>query len=172
MSNLDIYWKKIPTGTGGVNLNVSPLRQSVLDHHEQILNKFFDDFFGNRKQFIHSNTSYPKMDIIEDSHYFRVRCAVPGLSKEDLDVETVKETRLLTIKGKAKPSGYENDSRNHFHLKELKNSAFSRTVQFPEYVEMDPVHVLFENGLLYMAFNKIIPKEEEPTETIKKITIK
>ena len=95
MSNLDIYWKKIPFGTGGVNLNVSPLRQSVLDHHEQILNKFFDDFFGNRKQFIHSNTSYPKMDIIEDSHYFRVRCAVPGLSKEDLDVALLDAEILI-----------------------------------------------------------------------------
>ncbi len=148
-------------------------RQSVLDHHEQMLNKFFDDFFGNRKNFIHSNTSYPKMDIIEDSHYFRVRCAVPGLKKEDLDVESVKETRLLTIKGKAQPSfDYDNDSKCHFHLKELKNSAFSRTIQFPEYVEMDPVHVVFENGILYMAFNKINPKKEDPVETVKKITIK
>ena len=153
-----------------VHMNIN--RQSVLDHHEQMLNKFFDDFFGNRKNFIHSNTSYPKMDIIEDSHYFRVRCSVPGLTKEDLDIETVKETRLLTIRGKAKPSGYENDSQYHFHIKELKNSAFSRTIQFPEYVEMDPVHVLFENGILYMAFNKINPKKENPVETVKKITIK
>jgi len=168
MSNIDFYFKQIPFS----QMHSVPSRQSFLDHHNEIVNKFFDDFFGNRKNFIHSNTSYPKMDIIEDSHYIRVRCAVPGLRKEDLDIETIKETRFLTIKGKSKSSGYENESQYHFHLKELKNSAFSRTIQFPEYVEMDPSHVHLENGILYMAFDKIIPKEEEPKETVKKITIK
>ena len=43
-----------------------PARNVIMDQHEQIINKFFDDFMGNRKNFIHSNTSYPKMDIFED----------------------------------------------------------------------------------------------------------
>ena len=97
-----------------------PNRNVIMDQHEQIINKFFDDFLGNRKNFIHSNTSYPKMDIIEDDTYFRIRCAVPGLYKEDLDIEIVKESKLLTIKGSAKDSGYD-PSKFHFHLKELKN---------------------------------------------------
>ena len=168
MASISVFYKQKPLA----QIQSAPSRQSILDHHNEIINKFFDDFFGNRKNFIHSNTSYPKIDIIEDSHYLRVRCAVPGLIKEDLDVETVKETRLLTIKGKAKPTGYEDDSQYHFHIKELKNSAFSRTIQFPEYVDMDPVHVHFENGILYMAFDKKVSKEEEPKETVKKIMIK
>ena len=150
-----------------------PTRNLIMDQHEQIINKFFDDFYGNRKNFIHSNTSYPKMDIIEDNTYFRIRCAVPGLTKEDLDIEIVKESKLLNIKGLAKNTGYDNNPKYHYHLKELKNSAFTRTIQFPEYIDMEanPL-VTLDNGILYLAFNKIVHKEEEPKETVKKITIK
>jgi hypothetical protein len=38
-------------------------------------------------------------------------------------------------------------------------------------MEANPL-VNLENGILYMAFNKIVHKEEVPKETVKKITIK
>ena len=147
----------------------SPIRQSILDHHEQIVNKFFDEFWGNRKNFIHSNTSYPKMDIFEDDYYFCIDCAVSGVSEEDLDIEIVKETRLLTIKGNSRIS---REKSYYYHLKELKQSAFSRTIQMPENVETEPEVSHLENGILKLAFKKIILKEEEPVETVKKIQIK
>lgn len=150
-------------------MHSAPFRQSILDHHEQIVNKFFDDFFGNRKNFIHSNTSYPKMDIFEDEVYFCLECAVPGVEEQDLDIETIKETRLLTIKGRASVLRV---NRYHEHLKELKHSAFSRTIQLPDNIELDPEICDLKNGILYMSFRKIVAKKEEPTETVKKISIK
>ena len=166
MSNQLYYWKNVPITAASSAL---PNRQSILDHHEQLLNKFFDDFWGNRKTFIQSNTSYPKMDIFEDAIYFNIECAVPGVEEEDLDIETVKETRLLTIKGRASVLRV---NRYHEHLKELKLSAFSRTIQLPDNIEIDPEVCHLENGILKLAFKKIVAKEEEPTETIKKISIK
>ena len=150
-----------------VNININ--RQSVLDHHEQILNKFFDDFFGNRKNFIHSNSSYPKMDIFEDDYYFCIDFSVPGVEEKDLDIEIVKETRLLTVKGNSRIA---REKSYYYHLKELKQSAFTRTIQMPESIEADPEVCHLENGILKLAFKKIIFKEEEITETVKKITIK
>lgn len=164
MSNIDFYFKNLPLAVN----HSAPFRQSVLDHHEQIINKFFDEFWGNRKNFIHSNTSYPKMDIYEDEIYFCIDCAVPGVEETDLDIETVKETRLLTIKGK---SSVLRVNRYHDHLKELKHSAFSRTIQLPENIDLDPEICKLNNGILYMAFKKIVEKEEEPKETVKKIPI-
>ena len=146
-----------------------PLRNSVLDHHEQILNKFFDDFFSNRKNFIHSNTSYPKMDIFEDDLYFCLDFAVPGVDEKDLDIEVVKETKLLTITGSSRIS---REKSYFYHLKELKQSAFTRTIQLPDNLELDPEVCHLENGILKLAFKKIVIKEEEPIETVKKISIK
>ena len=165
MSNIDLFYKNFPLTL----VQSSPIRQSILDHHEQIVNKFFDEFWGNRKNFIHSNTSYPKMDIFEDDHYFCIDFSVPGVKEEDLDLETVKETRLLTIKGNSRIA---REKSYYYHLKELKQSAFSRTIQMPENVETDPEVCHLENGILKLAFKKIVAKEEEPTETIKKISIK
>ena len=165
MSNLDFYWKKFPVTT----VQSVPFRQSVLDHHEQIINKFFDEFWGNRKNFIHSNTSYPKMDIFEDDLYFCIDFSVPGVREEDIDLETVKETRLLTIKGNSRIA---REKSYYYHLKELKQSAFTRTIQLPENIETDPEVCVLENGVLKLAFKKIVAKEEEPTETVKKISIK
>ena len=165
MSNIDFYFKNLP-------LNVhhsTPFRQSILDHHEQIVNKFFDEFWGNRKNFIHSNTSYPKMDIFEDDYFFCIDCAVPGVTEENLDIETVKETRLLTIKGNSRIL---REKSYYYHLKELKQSAFSRTIQLPENIEAEPEVCHLEDGILKLAFKKIVVKEEEPTETVKKISIK
>jgi HSP20 family protein len=165
MSNIDFYFKNLPL----TQVHSAPFRQSIIDHHEQIVNKFFDDFFGNRKNFIHSNTSYPKMDIFEDDYYFCLDFSVPGVQEEDLDLEIVKETRLLTIKGNSRIA---REKSYYYHLKELKQSAFSRTIQLPENIETDPEVCHLENGILKLAFKKIIAKEEEPTETVKKISIK
>ena len=168
MSNIDFYFKNVPMSSN-VNVNSAPIRQSILDHHEQIVNKFFDDFFGNRKNFIHSNTSYPKMDIFEDDHYFCIECAVPGVLEDDLDIEVVKETRLLTIKGNSRIL---REKSYYYHLKELKQSAFTRTIQMPDSVETDPEVCHLENGILKLAFKKIVAVVEEPVETVKKISIK
>jgi len=165
MSNIDLFYKNFPLTL----VQSSPIRQSIVDHHEQIINKFFDEFWGNRKNFIHSNTSYPKMDIFEDDYYFCIDFSVPGVQEEDLDLETVKETRLLTIKGNSRIA---REKSYYYHLKELKQSAFSRTIQMPENVETAPEVCHLENGILKLAFKKIVAKEEEPTETVKKISIK
>lgn len=147
----------------------TPSRQSILDYHEQMINKFFDDFWGNRKNFIHSNTSYPKMDIFEDDLYFCIDFSVPGVKEEDLDLEIVKETKLLSIKGSSKIL---REKSYHYHLKELKQSAFTRTIQLPENIEIDPEVCHLENGILQLAFKKIVVNEEEQLETVKKISIK
>ncbi len=146
-----------------------PTRNLIMDQHEQIFNKVFDEIFGNRKQFIHSNTSYPKMDIFEDDFYFCLDCAVPGVEEKDLDIEIVKETKLLTIKGSSRIL---REKSYYYHLKELKQSAFTRTIQLPDDLELEPEVCHLENGILKLAFKKIIVKAEEPKETVKKISIK
>ena len=148
-----------------------PFRKTIHDQHDQILNKFFDEFFGNRKNFIHSNTSYPKMDIFEDDFYFCLDFAVPGVEEKDLDIEIVKETKLLTIKGTSRFLA-QREKKHFYHLKELKQSAFTRTIQLPDNLELEPEVCHLENGILKLAFKKIIFKEEKPIETIKKISIK
>ena len=152
-----------------VKPSVVPDRSLIFDTHQQILDKFFDEFFGNRKFFNVNHATYPKMDIFEDDSYFYMDISVPGIDEKDLDLETVKETRLLTIKGNSKLL---RDNSYYYHMKELKQSGFSREIQLPENIDTEPELCILENGILKLAFRKISIKEEDPKETIKKISIK
>ena len=146
-----------------------PSRQSIHDTHQQLIDKFFDDFWGNRKNFIHSNTSYPKLDIYEDEYHFCLDFSVPGLEEKDIDIEIVKETKLLTIKGESR---IVKDKNYYYHIRELKQSSFTRTIQLPDHIEIDPDISSLENGILKLAFKKVLMQELEPKETVKKISIK
>lgn len=145
-----------------------PDRSIIFDTHQQILDKFFDEFFGNRKFFNVNQATYPKMDIFEDDSHFYIDFSVPGVDEKDLDLETVRETRLLTVKGKSSISRH---SEHFYHLKELKQSAFSRSIQLPENIEIEPEVCVLENGMLKLSFKKINTKDQDPVETVKKIKI-
>lgn len=145
-----------------------PDRSLIFDTHQQMLDKFFDEFFGNRKLFNVNHATYPKMDIFEDDYCFCIDISVPGVDEKDLDLETVKETRLLTIKGNSK---FTRHNDYYYHLKELKQSAFSRSIQLPDNIELEPEVCVLENGILKLAFKKIVIKNQDPVETVKKITI-
>ncbi len=148
--------------------NDYPSRQTVFDKHQQILDKFFDEFWGNRKHFIQSNTSYPKLNIYEDDQYFCLEIAVPGIEEKDLDVQIVKETKLFTIKSSSRNS---KENNQFYHIKELKQSPFERTLQLPDYIDVDPETSFLENGILFIVFKKFVSQEIEPKETVKKISI-
>jgi HSP20 family protein len=109
------------------------------------------------------------MDIFEDDFYFCLDFAVPGVEEKDLDIEVVKETKLLTIAGSSRIL---REKSYFYHLKELKQSAFTRTIQLPDDIEIDPEVCHLENGVLKLAFKKIAPKQEKLEETVKKISIK
>jgi HSP20 family protein len=158
----DFYWKEIPFSHSLAN------RKNLLDYQEQIFNKFYDEFFNNRKNFIQSNTTYPKMDITETEDTLYIDCSVPGVLEEDLDIETEKETRFVTIKGKSHIAHSED---THIHLKELKLSAFSRTVKLPDYVNIEKCKANLMNGILTLQFEKIKPKEKVIEPAVKKISI-
>ena len=163
MSDL-YYWKNLSP------LTYAPTRQSILDHHEQILNKFFDDFFGNRKNFTPEKSYYPKMDIIETKDNLIINCAVPGMTENDIDIETVKETKTLKIIGQS--ISKDNCENDFAHLRELKHSAFTRSVQLPDYVDIETCHADLKDGILSLKFDLYKTVEEESKETIKKISIK
>lgn len=151
-----------------IKSSLVPDRSLIFDTHQQILDKFFDEFFGNRKFFNVNQATYPKMDIFEDEHYFCIDISVPGIEEKDLDLETIKETRLLTVKGNSRVA---RENCCFYHMKELKQSAFSRSIQLPENIEIEPEICLLENGILKLSFKKITTKDEDPKETVKKITI-
>ena len=148
-----------------------PDRSVFYDTHQQILDKFFDEFFGNRKFFNVNQTSYPKMDITEDNNNLYIRCAVPGILNEDLDIETDKENRTLTIKGQTSNEYYSAENYTTAHLRELKHSSFSRTIRLPDYIDLENCDAKLKDGILSLTFELFKQEEVLAESNVKKIPI-
>lgn len=150
-----------------------PSRDLLMDFFETPFNKVIDDFFNTKKTFNLNTTSYPKMDITEDSEHFYIKCAVPGVKDEDLSIESDKVNRTVTVKGKSIKSTVTPDETGSsiVYVKELKTSAFSRSVKLPDYVDLESVEADLIDGILTLKFDlfKIIENEQP---NVKKIEIK
>jgi HSP20 family protein len=93
------------------------------------------------------------VDLYEDKDNTYVRAELPGLSREDINVEMVED--YLTISGARKVKNGESE----------QSFSFSRSVNIPEDVHADRVSASYENGVLTVT----LPKREEAKP--KKITV-
>lgn len=135
-----------------LNNGLVPSREEFFTPFENCFNQFFNDFFADGINPI-ARSSYPKLDIITDDDKWIVEVALPGMEPEDVEVEVIPESRILKISGKsAHASEYE--SKAKWHIKELKRSAFERTIRLPENVEGDP-EATMKNGVLKLVWTVV-----------------
>ena len=104
----------------------------------------------------------PALDLYEKDGQYVVECAVPGLKKEDLDIE-VNDNRL-TISAKKQEEKTEQNA--HYHYRELRRGGFSRAVVFPQDIDSEKVSAQYDNGILKIS----VPPAK--TAQTKKVEIK
>ncbi|ADH63935.1 MAG: Hsp20/alpha crystallin family protein [Deinococcota bacterium] len=92
--------------------------------------------------------SYP-VDLYETGEEVVLEMAVPGISKDDLDISL--EGRQLTIRGNYNPAASE---ERRYWLQGIPRGAFSRTLTLPAGVEVDKVQATVHNGLLRISMPK------------------
>ena len=98
------------------------------------------DFGGNH------GDRFP-VDLYEDSNNTYVRAELPGVSRDDINVEM--SDGYLTITGVRKTGGGENQAE--------ESVSFSRAVSVADEVQADKVSATYENGVLTVT----LPKREE-----------
>ena len=137
-------------GNGSITLSV-PETQKYLDKIQRNMIGF-DDWFNEFDQHF-ANTNYPPYNTIKVSNNeYRVEVALAGFKKENLKVYT--QEGQLVIEGK-KEDGVEHE---YMH-RGLAQRAFSRAWSLPE--ELVVKDVRFEDGLLLIDIEKIIPEQQQ-----------
>ncbi len=101
-----------------------------------------------------TDTRFP-VDLYEDKDHTFVRAELPGVNREEINVEMVDD--YLTITAVRKTPAAEGKGEESF--------ALSRSVSIPEEVQADKVSAAYENGILTVT----LPKREETKP--KKITV-
>ncbi len=99
----------------------------------------------------------PAMDLTESDGRLVLRADLPGMDREDIDVE-VKDG-VLTVAGERK---YEHeDKREGYHRIERSFGRFSRSLRLPRGVDASAVSATFDRGVLEVT----VPKPAEPGAT-------
>jgi len=124
--------------------------QSVNDEISSILNRNFDSFFP---EYIY-NDEYKcgmPVEIDEKEKEYCVKAELPGVKKEDLDIDI--EKNRLTIS--AKKEEEQKEDMKGFRKSEFKYGEFSRTVYFPEEIDIEKTTAHLEHGILKVDAPKL-----------------
>ena len=127
------------------------------------MDNVFDDLFAHRHLADKDEPFMPRVDIIDkDDHYLFV-ADLPGVAKEDINVNT--NNGILTIEAKINE---EHDSeKDHTIRKERRTGFFSRSINVGENINVDEIKAEFKNGVLKLN----APKAKKAIKETHKIDI-
>jgi HSP20 family protein len=94
-----------------------------------------------------ASTGHFPVDLYEDQNNTYVRAELPGVNRNDINVEMTDG--YLTISASRKSGGGDNGEEESF--------SFSRAVSIADEVQADKVGAVYENGVLTVT----LPKREE-----------
>jgi HSP20 family protein len=110
-------------------------------------------------------TRYPLCDIVDKGNEYIINVELPGLNKNDVDIQLNKDTLILTAE---KKNTEEINEDNYIH-RERSYSQIQRVINFPEEVNPENVDGSMEDGIMVL---KVAKKEPKPEEKMRKINLK
>jgi HSP20 family protein len=142
---------------------VTPWRPFMdLTHWERDMDRMMEDFFGRRGRAWWPERWFrtdelelraPAVDLFEEKDDIVVKAELPGMEKNDIEVNLTDHT--LTIKGEKKKE--EEIKEKNYYRSERAYGSFVRTLELPREVHADKVKATFKNGVLEVR----VPKTEE-----------
>jgi HSP20 family protein len=93
----------------------------------------------------------PAVDVYETEDQIVVKSSLPGVQKEDLEVNATEDG--LTIHGESKQEEEVKD--DNYYRKELRRGTFHRQIPWPASVDPDTVSAKLEDGVLVVRATKI-----------------
>ncbi len=126
------------------------------------LGRIVDDFFNTAPQNT-GRSGYPSIDIYEGEDTVEIRANMPGVSKENLDIELSEKT--LILRGEKK----EPEGKKDYLRRERIFGKFSRSIELPYRVDADSIRAELKNGILHLSLAKsedAKPKKIEITQEV------
>ena len=117
-----------------------------------MLNELMNTAASGITQSKHTKSSYPAANIIEEKDRYLVELAIPGLAKEDINLNVEKNVLAVSANKEAITKEGERIVRNEFNY-----SDFKRTFRLPKTIDTTKIAGKMENGILEIT----LPKKEE-----------
>lgn len=119
---------------------------------DSLFDRFFDRTGGDGST---SAVWAPQTDLLETDDAFRLRLDVPGMTKEDIDINLQNGT--LTVSGER--TSEQTDEGEEYVRVERAFGTFHRTFRLPDAVDQENIEATYEDGVLSIN----VPKTEEST---------
>jgi HSP20 family protein len=105
----------------------------------------------------------PPVDVFEEGPDVVLKAELPGMRKEDIEVDVTGD--LVTLTGKKEKE--EKVERKDYHRLERATGAFTRTVRLPAEVVLEKVTATFKDGVLEVR----APKAHAEKVTARKVDV-
>lgn len=128
---------------------------------DSLWDNFFDKDFMTKGMEL--GTKVPAVNVSESENAFELEFAVPGLKKEDFQIDIDKD--ILTISAETQSESEEKDEENQkVTRREFSYSSFTRSFRLPDNSDEENISAVYNNGILHLN----IPKKSEDDLEIKK----
>ena len=127
-----------------------------VDSLQSEVNRVFDAFFGGSGSASRARRWVPPMDLVETDDHLVLRADLPGMKREDVEIE-IKDG-ALTVSGERKAE-HEENAEGYYRV-ERAYGRFSRSLTLPDGISPDAVEASFADGVLEVRIPK--PAERKP----------
>ena len=153
--------------------SLAPRRIDLFSELTKEFNRVSNEVFGAPFfKGVSKHKGYPLFDAIKGKDNLWLQYAVPGVKKEDLNVEIIDDEigQLLVITGKLSDNYIAEDSE--YQIRELSGQEFRRIVRLPDDLDINKEPTLnLEDGILTVTF--LLKKTvDEPKNKVKKLSIR
>ena len=128
-----------------------------------ILKRSFDSIFPEYVLEKETKGLTIPVDIKEFDNEYKIRVEVPGIKKENIDIELNKS--YMTISAKKEEEKEEKNKK--YHKTEFAYGNYSRTIYFPQEIDIDKTKAKLEHGVLKITAPKMIVEKDNK----KKLTV-
>ena len=133
--------------------------RTVNDEISSLLNRHFDSYFPEAAYWEDMDKLSMPVEMEDKGKEFIVKAELPGIKKEDLDIDLDKNCICINAK---REEGHKEENKEHTYKKsEFRYGEFSRTLYFPEEIDTEKTEAKLENGILSIKVPKRTPGKDE-----------
>jgi len=143
-----------------------PFREisSLQREMDRLFSQYFGRIRGPEEEGLAVAAWSPAVDIYETDEKLVLKVELPGLKKEDIDIQVRDNT--LTLKGEKK---FEKEVKEeNYHRTERAYGTFQRSFTLPSTIKQEGIEAIFKDGILEIS----LPKAEEAKPKQIKIQVK
>ena len=120
-----------------------------------LFNDFFDTDWMPR-----TNVTSPAINVLEEENLYKVEAAVPGMTKEDINIH-LTDDNVLVIAMEKKNQEEEKDKK--YLRREFSYSKYEQSLILPDDVEKEKISAKVTDGVLTIELPKMTEQEKEKT---------